>query len=83
VRFAVFALVALAGLSVAARASAASCESLKGLSRPGTTVTLAQAVAAGQFTPPAGRAGAGRGGANPFAQLPEFCRIAATLTPGK
>jgi feruloyl esterase len=81
VSVAVFALVALAGLSVATRASAASCESLKGLSRPGTTVTLAQAVAAGQFTPPAGRAGAGRGGANPFAQLPEFCRVAATLTP--
>jgi feruloyl esterase len=81
VRFAVLALVGLTGLAVATRASAASCETLTALSRPGTRVTLAQTVAAGQFTPAADRGGGGRGGANPFAQLPEFCRIAATLTP--
>jgi feruloyl esterase len=63
------------------RASAASCESLISWGQPKTAVTLARTVAAGQFTPPAGRAGGGRGGANPFAQLPEFCRVAATLTP--
>ena len=39
---------------------------------------LAQTVGAGQFTAPNGRAG--RGG-NPFANLPAFCRVAATLTP--
>jgi feruloyl esterase len=61
--------------------SASSCESLTSFSQPKMAVTLAQNVAAGQFTLPAGRAAAGRGGANPFAQLPEFCRIAATLTP--
>ena len=49
------------------------------MSRPHTAITLAQTVGAGQFTPPAGR-GAGRG-ANPFAPLPAFCRVAATLTP--
>ena len=79
--FALVGLASLAGPAGPAPAGAASCESLTGLSRPGTTVTLTQAVDAGQFTPPAGRAGAGRGGANPFAQLPGFCRVAATLTP--
>jgi hypothetical protein len=42
---------------------------------------LAHRVDAGQFVPPAGRAGGGRAGANPFAALPAFCRVAATLTP--
>lgn len=58
-----------------------TCERLTSLSRPNTAVTLAQSVDAGQFAPPAGRAGGGRGGANPFAALPAFCRVAATLTP--
>ncbi len=57
-----------------------NCESMKSLSRPNTAITIAQTVAAGQFTPPAGRAG-GRGGPSPFASLPAFCRVAATLTP--
>jgi feruloyl esterase len=43
-------------------------------------VDTAQLVAAGAFTQP-GR-GAGRGpAANPFATLPAFCRVTATLTP--
>jgi feruloyl esterase len=62
--------------------AAGRCESLASLSQPKTAVTLAQTVEAGKFTPPpAGRAGGGRGGANPFARLPEFCRVAATLMP--
>ena len=72
-------LSALAVLSSARADAASSCESLSALSRPHTSITLAQTVGAGQFAPPAGRGG-GRG-ANPFAQLPEFCRVAATLTP--
>jgi feruloyl esterase len=68
----------------AAPPDAASCERLASLTLPDTAVTLAQPVAAGAFTPPAGGrgpAGAGRAGAGPFAALPAFCRVAATLKP--
>jgi feruloyl esterase len=58
--------------------SAAPCDSLKSLSLPNTTITLAQTVAAGQFTPSGG--GGGRGAAA-FREVPEFCRVAATLKP--
>jgi feruloyl esterase len=56
----------------------ATCESLSTFPAAHVAVTLAQTVDAGKFTIPSGRAG--RGG-NPFAALPAFCRIAATLTP--
>jgi feruloyl esterase len=59
---------------------AATCESLTTLVVKSGTVTLAQTVAPGAFTPPAGRGG-GRGGANPFASLQQFCRVAVTLKP--
>jgi feruloyl esterase len=59
-------------------ASAATCESLSTLKLPNTTITAAESVAAGAFS--AGGRG-GRGGANPFADLPAFCRIAATVKP--
>src|SRR5262245_30799847 len=62
----------------AAAASAASCESLASLGLPNTTITLAQTVAAGTFTPPGGRQGRG---AVAYSELPSFCRIAATLAP--
>lgn len=61
-------------------ASAAPCESLSSLPVKNGTVTLAQIVAPGAFTPPAGRAG-GPSGANAFAKLGEFCRVAVTLKP--
>jgi len=57
-------------------AHAATCESLSSMKLSGATITTAQAVAAGAFTQPGGR-----GGANQFADLPAFCRVAATLTP--
>src|SRR5436309_902102 len=60
--------------------AAATCESLKSVSLENTTITLAETVAAGQFSLPA----AGRGAAQQnvaFKQLPAFCRIAATLKP--
>jgi len=66
----------IAFLLIAAPAMGATCESLSTASRPHAAVTLAQAVAPGQFTPPA----RGRG-AEAFARLPAFCRVAATLTP--
>jgi feruloyl esterase len=58
-------------------ARAASCESLASLALPGTTITMAQPVAAGAFTPPGGRAGR----ASAPSDLPAFCRVAATLKP--
>lgn len=59
-------------------ASAQSCEALSSLKLPDTTITMAQTVAAGAFTPPAG---GGRGGGAQFSDLPAFCRVAATLKP--
>ena len=59
-------------------AAAQSCESLTSLMLPNTTITSAQSVAAGAFTPPGG---AGRGAAPTFSDLPAFCQIAATLKP--
>lgn len=55
---------------------AADCATLTSLKLPATTITAAQAVAAGAFTPPA----PGRG-PSPFLTLPAFCRVTATLTP--
>src|SRR3954454_20781785 len=61
-------------------ASAATCESLASLKLPDTTITSAQAVAAGAFAP---AGGGGRAGGTQFADLPAFCRIAATVKPTK
>jgi feruloyl esterase len=60
-------------------ALAASCESLASLALPHTTITLAQSVKPGEFTPPPGPPA----GSGPqfFHELPGFCRVAATLTP--
>jgi len=48
------------------------CERLSSLNLPGVTITLAQAVPAGSFTPPAARAAV---------NVPAFCRVAGTVTP--
>lgn len=66
-------------LASAPLAGAATCESLASLSRPTAAVTLARTIAEGAFSQPGGRAG--RGGTNPFAALPTFCRVAMTLKP--
>ena len=57
--------------------AAASCESLSSMMLPNTSITFAQLVPAGGFTPP----GTGPGAVPQFSRLPAFCRIAATLTP--
>ena len=59
---------------------AVTCDSLAALALKDTTITAAQLVPPGQFPPPAGRQNAGSG-ANPYKDLPEFCRVAATLKP--
>ena len=60
--------------------AAAACESLKSLSLENTTITSAQAVAAGQFSLPESGRGAAQENAV-FKQLPTFCRVTATLRP--
>ena len=59
-----------------AATSGRSCESLASLALPHAKITSAELVAAGAFKAP----NAGRGAAA-YAQLPAFCRVAATLTP--
>jgi feruloyl esterase len=67
------------GLSVLALAPwagaappAPSCESLATLRLPNLTVTVAEAVTSGTFTPP---------GEKPLTGLPAFCRVAGVLRP--
>jgi len=73
------AFVLLAGASADAQSTGGkSCESLASLALPNAKITSAEAIAAGAFKAP----NAGRGAAA-FAQLPAFCRVAATLTPAK
>ena len=80
-------------LSATLASSPASCEALKTLSLPNTTIVAAEMVAAGPYVQPAGRgpapaaapAAAGRGGRGPAAPppqiLPAHCRINAILRP--
>src|SRR5436190_5372417 len=81
-------LVIVAALVVPARPAlgAPSCEALTALTAsPGGAplqVTLARSVAAGAFAPPAGVADGPPAAANPYAAVPAFCRVAATLRPG-
>jgi len=61
-------------------ALAASCESLTSFKLPDTTITLAQTVAAGGFTPPS----TGTGQETPSSMLkslPAFCRVVAEVKP--
>src|SRR5207253_1175266 len=50
---------------------------LASLALPHAKIDSAQMVAAGGFVQPGGRGGA----VNPFAKLPAFCRVTATLAP--
>jgi len=75
---AVFAILIL--LIASQAGNAASCDGLTSLKLADTTITLAQAVEAGAFVPPAGPAGRGAQ-TTPFRDLPAFCRVAATVKP--
>jgi feruloyl esterase len=70
------ALCAITCLSADTVSAAASCESLTALELPDTTITLAQSVAPGAFSPPTSG-----GGGQAYATLPAFCRVAATIKP--
>jgi feruloyl esterase len=63
--------------------AAPSCESVKALTLPDTTITLAQAVDPGAFTPPVPADGAAvpPAAAQAIRELPAFCRVTATLKP--
>src|SRR5437763_13770680 len=63
--------IALAAHVVTAHAATA-CESLTSVAIPFATITTAQSVAAGTFTPPTGA---------PINNLPAFCRVALTMAP--
>src|SRR5215831_16768295 len=76
----VMSAAALLVVAAAPRAFGATCESLMTVTLKDATVTRAEVVPPGKFSPPdGGRRGPGRG--NAYADLPEFCRVAATLTP--
>jgi hypothetical protein len=53
-------------------AAAATCESLSTLGRQGTTITTAESVTGGSFTPPVGAA---------IERLPAFCRVSGVIKP--
>ena len=57
---------------------AGSCGELAKVSLPNTTITSAQVVDAGAFKAPGNQKGKGP---NPYASLPAFCRVEATLKP--
>src|SRR5690349_9919110 len=75
----------------AALAAPTPCASLKSISLPNTTITMAETVPPGVFTPPPAPAAPGapppegggqRGGQQPAPlTVPAFCRVAATLRP--
>ena len=54
-------------------APASACASLAQQQLPNTTITAAQAVTTGSFTPP--------GSTNAIANLPPFCRVAGVIAP--
>src|SRR4029079_7970175 len=62
-----------------ASAMAAPCDGLAALALPDATITSAQVVPAGQFSAPG--APQNGGAASVYKQVPEFCRVTATLTP--
>jgi feruloyl esterase len=70
----------LAALSIGCTSKASeppSCETLAKLALPDTTITAAEAVAAGRFAPPA--TGRNSQPSEPMKDLPAFCRVTATV----
>jgi len=59
-------------------AGAATCNDLAKVALPNAAITSAKVVDAGAFTVPGNQKAKG---GNPYANLPAFCRVAATLTP--
>ncbi|MEI9811188.1 MAG: tannase/feruloyl esterase family alpha/beta hydrolase [Acidobacteriota bacterium] len=71
-------------LLAALPAIGATCESLSSLSFPDGKIDSAAVVEPGAFQEPVPAGAKGKGkGTNPYANLPRFCRVVATLTPSK
>jgi feruloyl esterase len=68
-------LVVAAAIARSSLDAAGSCGALSKLPLPGATITVAESVDAGGFTPPV------QLNADALRALPSFCRIAATLKP--
>jgi len=69
-------VVLLAALAfISSPVAAQTCEKLADLKLANTTITAAQSVGAGAFTPPTGTAAA------PFKALPGFCRVTGVIKP--
>lgn len=76
------AIGALVGPASSARAAGMACNDLMGLNLPGAKVTAAEVVKRGAFQWPA-TSQVPRGFQLDPVSLPEFCRVAATLTPSE
>jgi hypothetical protein len=72
---------ALAALLAAAPAAAAECGDLARMALPDGSVTSAALVAPGAFVQPAGPGAPPGVGGGTYRDLPQFCRVQATLTP--
>jgi len=72
--------ILMLSMTAYSQAPVVSCESLAKLALPDTTITMAQAVASGEFKPPDGGP---PGPKQDVAQapIPAFCRVAATMKP--
>src|SRR5579864_7128518 len=79
-RAAIGCALSITAVLMAESAVAASCEGLASLTLKNATVTAAQRVAGGVFAPPVAAPAQGARGTS-FKDLPEFCRVALTLTP--
>ncbi len=70
-----FSILLLAAFAFSASPAAGqTCEKLADLKMANTTITAAQSVAAGEFTPPTGSA-------TPYKALPAFCRVTGVIKP--
>ncbi|MBC7925621.1 MAG: tannase/feruloyl esterase family alpha/beta hydrolase [Bryobacteraceae bacterium] len=67
------ALTVFLALAMAVPALASTCAAVKDLNLSSTTISIAESVPAGSFTPP--------GAEKPFLNLPAFCRVAGVIRP--
>jgi len=72
---------ALAAVMASAPVAAADCGELARMALPNGKVTAAALVAPGAFVQPAGPGAPPGVGGGSYRDLPEFCRVQATLTP--
>lgn len=70
-----------AAFSSTTPSTATSCDSLKTLKLPYTTISIAEQVAAGAFHAPPQTGEGPMRDANAFAQMPSFCRLAGDIRP--